>query len=354
MTDTLLPLISQVRAAAQAHTPLRIRAGGTKDFYGNPTHGEILDPRGHTGIVNYEPSELVITARCGTPLADIEAALAANQQMLGFEPPHFGAHATLGGTVAAGLAGPQRAATLGGGAVRDFVLGAQLLTAKGDVLRFGGQVMKNVAGYDMARLLTGSLGTLGVILEVSLKVLPCPRVEETLCLHLHQTRAIQRLNAWAGQPWPISATLWHEGVLHVRLSGSEAAVSEARTTIGGDIVDGTALWTEVREHTHPFFSHSELPMWRLSVPSITPPLDLGPTLIEWGGALRWIHSNAHDKILRTRVSAAGGHATLFRNRQSNDNAFHPLEPALAKIHHRLKTEFDPHGIFNRGRMYATW
>lgn len=360
MTPALDILVAQVQAAAQNKTPLRIRAGGSKDFYGNHCVGQILDPRAHRGIVSYEPSELVITARCGTSLAELQRTLAEQRQMLGFEPPHFGAQASVGGMVAAGLSGPRRAATPGGGSVRDFVLGAQLLNGRGEVLTFGGQVMKNVAGYDVARLLAGSLGTLGLILEVSLKVVPRPEIELTLHFALSEMRAIRTLNQWAAQPWPISATLWHQGVLHVRLSGTAAAVDVARTALGGETLteaEAGSLWAEVREHRHTFFlddatSGSRRSVWRLSMPSITPSLDLGPTLIEWNGALRWIRSDMPAEKLRTRVTAAGGHATLFRSHAPHHNAFHPLDPVVAKLHQRLKAEFDPQHIFNPGRMYA--
>jgi glycolate oxidase FAD binding subunit len=357
VTDALDTLVDRVFAAAQARTPLVIRAGGTKDFYGNTSAGDLLDPRAYAGIVSYEPTELVITARCGTPLAQVEAALAAQGQMLGFEPPHFAegsaSGATIGGMVAAGLSGPRRAATVGGGSVRDFVLGASLLTARGDVLRFGGQVMKNVAGYDVARLLTGSLGTLGLILEVSFKVVPRPLVEHTVRVEANESTAIKQVNTWAGKPWPISATFWHDGVLCVRLSGSAGGVHEARAAIGGDEVRDAALWTQVKEHRFPFFSgfNRDDALWRLSVPSTTPPLDLGPTLIEWGGALRWVRSDAPADTVRARARAAGGHATLFRGGDRASGVFQPLDPVIDRIHRRLKAEFDPHGIFNRGRMY---
>ena len=352
MTDALDALVDRVFAAAQARTPLRIRAGGSKDFYGNACEGERLDPRGYSGIVSYEPTELVITARCGTPLVEVEAALQDKGQMFGFEPPHFATTATIGGMVAAGLSGPRRAATVGGGAVRDFMLGATLLSGRGDVLRFGGQVMKNVAGYDVSRLLTGSLGTLGLILDASIKVVPRPLAEQTVRLAANESTAIRNVNTWAGQPWPISATCWHDGALHVRLSGSAAGVREARAALGGDEVGDAGFWRALREQSRPFFTDApERALWRLSVPSTTPPLDLGPTLIEWGGALRWVRSDAPAASIRARARAAGGHATLFRGGDRSAGAFQPLDPVIEKIHARLKAEFDPHGIFNRGRMY---
>ncbi len=340
-------LREQVRAATAARAPLVIRAGGTKDFYGNATEGQRLDPRGYTGIVAHEPTELVITARCGTKLAELEATLDAAGQMLPFEPPHFGAAATVGGCIASGLAGPRRASA---GGVRDYLLGAKLLTGRGDVLAFGGTVMKNVAGYDVARLAAGSLGVLGVITEVSLKVLPKPVAEATLRLELDEAAALKRMNEWAGKPLPVSATTWHDGVLQVRLSGAGAAVAEAQTKIGGEAVDGAALWHGLREQTDPYFG-GDAPLWRLALPSTAPALDLaGAQLIEWGGAQRWLRSDAPAAEIRARAAACGGHATRFRGGERHD-VFAPLSAPIAAIHKRLKAEFDPAGIFNPGRMY---
>lgn len=340
----------QVLAAVRERRLLRIRGAGTKDWYGGPLEGEILDTRAHAGIVDYEPTELVITARCGTPLAEVEAALAERGQVLAFEPPHFGAHATIGGAVAAGLSGPRRASA---GAVRDFVLGAQLLDGKGDVLNFGGRVMKNVAGYDVARLLAGSLGTLGVLLEVSVKVLPRTVAETTLRFEMGEAEAIRRLNEWGGRPLPVSASCWHDGVLALRLSGARAAVEDARRTLGGEVVlDCAPFWASLREQRHAFFD-GDLPVWRLSLPSTATALDLGDGLIEWGGAQRWLRAPSDADTaprIRSAALAAGGHATLFRGGDKAVGVFQPLAPAVARIHERLKAGFDPAGIFNRGRM----
>jgi glycolate oxidase FAD binding subunit len=351
MDPALADLTERVRAARAAHTPLCVRAGGTKDFYGNEPRGERLDPRAHRGIVDYEPSELVVTARCGTPLAELEAELAVHSQMLPFEPPHFGEGATVGGCIAAGLSGPRRASA---GAVRDFMLGAMLLDGQGQVLRFGGTVMKNVAGYDVARLLAGSLGTLGLILEASIKVLPVPAGQATLQLEMDEAAALTRMNAWAGQPLPISATCWHAGLLAVRLSGSGPALRAARERIGGETVEPAAaaqLWQGVREQSVAFFG-GPAPLWRLSVPSSAPPLRLaGEQLIEWGGALRWLRSSQPADSLRDAAAAAGGHATLFRADDRGTGVFSPLAPELADIHRRLKAQFDPSAVFNPGRMF---
>jgi glycolate oxidase FAD binding subunit len=349
--DALRSFSEAIRAAATAGKRLRIRGGGTKDFYGLALEGGILDTRAYAGVVAYDPTELVITVRGGTPLAEVERVLAEKRQMLAFEPPHFGAAATIGGAVAAGLSGPRRATA---GAVRDFVLGVRMMDGRGADLTFGGRVMKNVAGYDVSRVMAGALGTLGVILEVSLKVLPLPVAEATLKFEMPRDKAIAAMNRWGGKPLPISATAYTDGDLGVRLSGAAAAVKEACATLGGDRVgDGEAgrFWTGIREQTDPFFAGDE-PLWRLSVPSTTPPLALeGRELVEWGGALRWLKSRAEARTIREAAARAGGHATLFRGGDKSAGVFHPLAPALARIHQRLMAEFDPHGVLNRGRMY---
>ena len=349
MDAVLQGLAERVRAAAQSGQPLRLHGGGTKDFYGNAPAGEPFDTRAYAGIVSHEASELVVTARCGTPLAELEQALVEANQMLPFEPPHFGAGATLGGCVAAGLSGPRRASA---GALRDFVLGARLLDGRGRLLSFGGQVMKNVAGYDVSRLVAGSLGTLGVILEVSLKVLPRPATEASLRLEAAEGQALEWMNRWAGRPLPVSATSFSDGVLCVRLSGAPAAVRAARESLGGaELPRAAEYWTGLREHSHPAFA-GDRPLWRLSVPGTTPPLGLpGTQLIEWGGALRWLASDAEPGVVRDATRRAGGHATLFRARDKSCGAFAPLSAVSARLHRELKAAFDPAGIFNRGRLY---
>jgi glycolate oxidase FAD binding subunit len=341
---------AQVHAAAANKTPLRIRGGGTKDWYGGALQGELLDTRAHTGIVDYEPTELVITARCGTPLAEIEAVLAAQNQMLAFEPPHFGEGATFGGAIAAGLSGPRRANS---GGVRDFVLGAQLMDGQGEVLKFGGQVMKNVAGYDVSRLLAGSMGTLGLMLELSVKVLPRATQEATLRFDVNEIEAIRMLNTWGGQPLPISGSCWHAGALMLRLSGARAAVDAAQRSLGGEVMpDSANFWDGLREQRHAFFQ-GDAPLWRLSVPSTSGAIVLGgEQLIEWGGAQRWLRAPAEQTDdIRRAVRAVGGHATLFRGGDKTVGVFQPLAPAVARIHERLKTAFDPSHIFNPGRMF---
>jgi glycolate oxidase FAD binding subunit len=341
----------QIRAAAANGRALRFRGGGSKDFYGNELRGELLDTRSYSGIVAYEPTELVITARCGTLLSDLDRILSEQGQFLAFEPPNFGPAATLGGCVAAGLSGPRRASA---GAVRDFVLGLKIVDGRGQLLGFGGQVMKNVAGYDLSRLLTGSLGTLGLILEVSLKVLPRPRAELTLMLELPQAKALESMNRWAGQPLPISASAWTDGGLGLRLSGAESAIKAAAEKLGGEAVEASQAeryWSGIREQSDPFFA-GDTPLWRLSLPSHAPQVELpGARLIEWGGALRWLKTNADAAIVRAAAARAGGHATLFRAADKPAGAFAPLPPVLARLHRELKSAFDPAGILNRGRLY---
>lgn len=348
MTDMSVQFAECVRAAA---TPLCIRGTGSKDFYGNPPRGEGLDTRAHRGILAYEPTELVIVARCGTPLAEIEATLADKGQYLPFEPPRFSAGSTLGGMVAAGLSGPRRASA---GSLRDYMLGVTLLDGQARELRFGGQVMKNVAGYDVARLVAGSLGTLGLILDVSLKVLPRPVAEETLCFAMDQREALDQLNRWAGQPLPIVASAWQDGQLTLRLAGARAAVAAARQKLGAGGTAAASFWDDLRDQTLPFFAAE--PLWRLSVPSVAPPLDLpGEQLIEWGGALRWLKSDAPSETIRAVAAQAGGSATLYRapaGMKAEVGAFAPLPAPLLQLHRKLKAAFDPRGIFNPGRLYS--
>jgi len=343
------PLQQRIAQAAASGRALRLRGGGTKDFYGGELRGEILDLRDYRGIVSYEPTELVVTARCGTPLAELEAHLAEHGQCLPFEPPHFGAGATVGGCIAAGLSGPRRAAA---GAVRDFVLGARLIDGRGRLLSFGGQVMKNVAGYDVSRFVVGSLGTLALIAEASLKVLPKPQRELTLELEMPEERALGALNAWAPQPLPISASAWQADVLALRLSGAESAVRAAARKLGGrESAAAQSLWSEIREHRAPFFSGNE-PLWRLSLPSTAARLELpGRQLIEWGGALRWLKSDAGADAVRAAAKRAGGHATLFRGGDKSAGVFSALDAVQLRLHRELKAAFDPAGILSPGRLY---
>ena len=342
--------IERIKAATG---PLCIRGSGSKDFYGNAPTGDVLETRGHNGIVAYEPTELFITARCGTPLAEIEAVLAEKNQCLPFEPPRFSAGSTMGGVVAAGLSGPRRVSA---GSVRDYVLGVKLLDGNARELNFGGQVMKNVAGYDVSRLIAGSLGTLGLILEASIKVLPRPAAESTLSFAMSQTEALDKLNRWAGQPLPIVASAWSGEILTVKLAGAAAAVTAAEQHLGGTKVDaGETAWTALRDQTLPFFAVGGA-LWRVSLPSTAPALDLpGEQLIEWGGAQRWLRSDVPVEQVRAAAAKLGGSATLYRGDaavKARVGAFAPLPAPLLQLHRRLKAAFDPRGIFNPGRLYS--
>ena len=378
-TDFAALLADRVRAAATTGTALRLRGGGSKDFYGQDLAGEVLDMGAHAGVISYEPSELVVTARGGTPLAALEALLASQGQCLPFEPPHFGPHATVGGMVASGLNGPARASV---GAVRDYLLGAVLLNGKGEVLTFGGQVMKNVAGYDVSRLMAGALGTLGALLEVSLKVLPLAPAEATLMFSLPEQQALDLLNRWGGQPLPLNASCWvHDATaspaqdfLFVRLRGAVAAVEAACPrmmadvqALGGqaarmDAAQAAGDWNACREQTLPFFTQPPSPdacLWRLSLPQTAPALDLPfAQLIEWHGGLRWMWAPAvAAELLRQLAKKAGGHATLFRRGAGTPAelpVFTPLQPVQLRLQRELKRQFDPAGVFNRGRMFAGW
>ena len=342
-------LQAAVHAAIADRAPLSIVAGGTKQFYGRQAEGKPFDVSGNRGIVAYEPTELVITARGGTPLVRLETILAEKGQMLPFEPPHFGPQATLGGTIACGFSGPRRPYA---GAARDFVLGVKCLTGKGEILTFGGQVMKNVAGYDVSRLMVGALGTLGILLETSLKVLPKPAHEITVALDQAEAGAIALMNTWGSQPLPVSAACFDGTRVYARLSGTEQGVMAAYKKIGGEVVkDGHVFWQSIREHRHPFFN-DDLPLWRLSVAPATPQLELpGTWLLDWGGAQRWLKSDAPAAAIRQAVEAVGGHATLFRGGDRNTDVFHPLPEPLMALHRNLKKAFDPHGILNVKRMY---
>lgn len=349
----LAELQARVRAAVAARSPLAIRGSGSKDFYGLAIVGDVLDTRPYAGIVDYDPTELVLTARAGTPLADIEREMHERGQMLACEPPHFGGGATVGGAVASGLSGPRRPYA---GAIRDIVLGVRVIDGKGEDLHFGGRVMKNVAGFDVARLMTGALGTLGVLTEVSLKCIPRPKAEATRVLDCSAEDSIRLTNEWGGKPIAISATCHHAGRLAVRLSGAVPAVEAAVKKIGGaSMADGAAFWRSVRDQAHPHFVAAKgAPLWRLSVKATAPYTDLGgEQLIEWSGALRWLVAGPRCDPGRVRAWAQGngGHATLFRADDKSGGAFHPLSPPLQALHRRLKAAFDPADIFNRGRFY---
>ena len=386
-------IVEQVSAARSTGTALAIHGGKTKAFYGNPVQADAaLDCSIHRGVIAYEPTELAVTVRTGTSLAEVEALLAEHGQEFPFEPPHFGERATIGGMVAAGLSGPRRPYAA---SVRDAVLGVRMLNGKGEVMDFGGRVMKNVAGYDLSRLMVGSLGVLGVLLEVSIKVMPRPPRRITLVQEQDQTSALGLMQRWAGQALPITGTAWLNGLLHVRVAGSDEALSETQHIVGGALMasaDADAFWSAVREQQLDCFAGGN-PLWRLSVPpAVTADAIQGADLIEWGGALRWLRSrpgtaaanasgasdagvvtkaapvapvvagdaaetrpDASASAVRAWAAAAGGHATLFRpgpgTTLPSDGVFAPLSPVVLRLHQRLKQAFDPEGIFNPGRLY---
>jgi len=344
--DASAALLEQVNQALNNATPLLIQGSNSKAFLGRAVTGEVLDTRAHRGIVSYDPTELVITARCGTPLSELAEALDQAQQMLPCEPPSFGDDATVGGMIASGLSGPRRPWA---GSVRDFVLGTRVITGHGKHLRFGGEVMKNVAGYDLSRLMAGSYGALGVITEVSLKVLPKPRQCLSISLEMDSDRALLRLAQWGQQPLPISAAC-HDGErLHLRLEGGEGSVAAAHDRLGGERLE-TSYWTDLNEQRLRFFDEDQ-PIWRVSVPNNTPGLSLpGRQLIDWGGAQRWLKSDADASLIRAIVNEVGGHVTCYSHGLC-DSPFQPLPETLLRYHRSLKQQLDPRGIFNPGRLY---
>ena len=348
--DMSLQLQQHVQSAYEDKVALKIIGGNSKAFYGRAVTAETISLAEHSGVLKYEPTELVITVRSGTPLKEIEALLDEHGQMLPFEPPAFNEYATIGGTIACNLSGPRRAYA---GAARDYLLGCKIINGKGEMLTFGGEVMKNVAGYDVSRLVTGSMGTLGVLLQFSIKVLPKPVSTSTLIHPCAIDEALNLMNRIKGNPLPVDAVCYHEGNLYIRLSGSISAVEAGCNQLSGDVFrDGELFWHQLREHKLAFFN-TDKPLWRLSVKPSTPMLALdGDQLIDWGGAQRWLISEVPEQTIRAVSAEAGGHAILFRGGDRNGEVFHPLPSALMTIHQRLKNTFDPGGVFNPGTMYA--
>ncbi|MGZ5156574.1 MAG: glycolate oxidase subunit GlcE [Caldimonas sp.] len=355
----LAALVERLRDANAARRPLCLRGGGSKDFYGEAPQGELLDTRVLDGRCEHEPSELVVTAPAGMKVAELEARLAEAGQCLAFEPPQFAPGSTVGGMIAAGLSGPGRARS---GSLRDHLLGVSLLSGSGELMHFGGKVIKNVAGYDVSRVVAGSMGILGVIVEASLKVLPKAEAETTLRFDMKPAEALAALHAWGTEPLPLDASAWWNGNLVVRLRGSAAAVDAAAKRLGGEAIAAVAagpFWQGLRDHGDQFFvaaheatEHLDAALWRLSLPQTAPLLGLaGDELIEWHGGQRWLVTSLPAALVRDAAAAAGGHATLFLGRDKSAGAFAPLAPPLRQIHERLKRSFDPNGILNPGRLY---
>ncbi len=349
MADHCEALRESVQQAHDRSEPLYITAGGSKRHWlGRDCDATALDVSAHRGVIDYQPQELVITARSGTPVNEVEALLAREGQALPFEPPQLRDRATLGGTIACNLSGPARPWR---GAARDTVLGAQLIDGRGQLLSFGGQVMKNVAGYDISRLQAGAQGCLGLLTSISLKVLPRPETELTLRYELDQAAAIEFMNRSAGGSAPLSGACWYDGRCYLRLQGAEPAVQQAANHLGGEAVsEPAAPWQSLRELEHPFFAGNS-PLWRASVGSAAPPLGTEPTLVDWGGAQRWLRGEVDAAELRQRCAAAGGHACLFRGGDRSGNTLHPLPEVSRRLHQRLKHSFDPGQVFNPGRLY---
>lgn len=352
--DNTQALHEQVQIALDQRQPLLIVGGNSKAFYGNESQGQILETRQHSGVVAYEPSELAITVRCGTNLQALEALLAEQGQMFAFEPPSLSPDSTIGGAVAAGLSGPARPWQ---GSIRDHLLGVRLVTGYGKIAQFGGQVMKNVAGYDVSRLMAGSLGTLALILEVSLKVVPRPAAEITLALEMPETDALELGVRLRHDAMPLTGACYFDGCFYVRLSGTEASVNTAVRTIGGEFLpEPQQFWQALRNQTHEFFQPLDRPLWRLSFPSATPHISSleGNSLVEWAGAQRWLYSNIPVNLIRSIAEKYKGQATLYRGRLPGVSTFHPQPPGLLQVQERLKQALDPQGIFNPNRMNKDW
>ena len=356
-SDISQQLQKQVQNAFEKKTALCIIGGNSKSFYGHAdarsASAQALDMSGHLGILNYEPTELVITVRAGTPLQDIENLLEENGQMLPFEPPAFTDNATIGGTIACNLSGPRRAYA---GAARDFLLGCKIINGKGEILSFGGEVMKNVAGYDVSRLMAGAMGTLGIVLEVSLKVLPKPEVESTQLFQCSAVEALEKIHDWSQTPLPLSASSYHDSILRIRLSGATEAVKAAVDTVGGEaMAEAQQYWQQLKEQRLDFFT-GEKPLWRISLASDIESLELpaehdkDDCLYEWGGALRWLKSDIPAEVIQCAAADMDGQASLFRH-DGQSSIFQPLPPGLMRIHQNLKQAFDPENILNPGKLY---
>ena len=348
-SDQSAALKSQVIAALSNNKAIELRGGGSKRFYGRATSGDevTIETTGHAGVVNYAPTELVITARSGTRIQHINQVLAEQGQQLPFEPPEMHGYATLGGTLATGFSGPARPWN---GAARDHILGTRIINGRGEMLHFGGEVMKNVAGYDVSRLMVGAMGTLGLILEASLKVLPRPVVETSLAFHMERDEALAFMIGLGHRPLPVTGAAFYGDMVYLRLSGSEAGLAAALSELGGDELPSSGeVWRSLREFEHPFFK-TPLPVWRIALPALSMPELPGEVLIDWAGGQWWLRSDAKPETVRTLVTAVGGHATLFRGGDREQEVFHPLPPAMQALQERIRRAFDPSGLFNPGRL----
>ena len=328
---------------------LNIIGGNSKSFYGRKAEGEVITTTEHSGVTNYEPGELVITARAGTSLTEIETLLKSKNQRLVFEPPHFSDTTTLGGAIATGINGPCRPWS---GSARDSVLGVKMINGQGQILSFGGEVMKNVAGYDVSRLMTGSLGTLGILLEISLKVLPVSEKTKTIIIDCDDDNIIQRCVEINRQFLPITAMTYYKKQLYIRLSGNTASVDAAIKKLEGSVVEDNDFFSSIREQTHSFFNQSGT-LWRISIPPATPHMESlsGEWLIDWGGAQRWLISDMEAEAIRSIVKAENGHATIFKSDNNVDDVFQPLNNVQLHLHRMIRKAFDPSNVFNSGRLY---
>ncbi|MDD3760011.1 MAG: glycolate oxidase subunit GlcE [Acidithiobacillus sp.] len=345
-------LQEQVQDAYAAQRPLRIRAGTTKSFYGRPVDADAeLDLREHSGIVDYQPAELYVTVRAGTRLRELQETLAGQGQTLAFEPPCHGEDSTIGGVVACGFSGPARPYA---GSARDHLLGVRILDGRGQDLRFGGHVMKNVAGYDLSRLMVGAQGSLGVLLELSLKVLPLPARHMTFVQERQMAAAIKEMQRWEAQPIPLSASAWMDGQLYLRFSGAESALAGLRACVGGDLLlpaEATQFWAQLRDQQLPFFAPGSA-LWRLALPTGTPPVLMElPQLLEWGGSIRWLRGDASAEEIRAQTASRNGYAIQYRG-APNPHPLPPLSEPLRILHGRVKDAMDPRHILNPGRLYA--
>ena len=350
MTDITHALIARVKQASHDGTALQIIGGCSKQFMGRESIGDPISLSEHRGIISYEPIELVLTARAGTPLHEIKDALAEQNQCLAFEPPTFNGQATLGGTLACHLSGPARPWS---GSIRDHVLGVRLINGRAEALRFGGQVMKNVAGYDVSRMQAGAMGTLGIITEVSLKIMPKPAATVTIKQEMDAATAIENMNRLSGQSKPLTGACWFDNHLYLRLAGARSAVdSTVNQWQGAALDDSDAFWSTLREQQLDYFLDATS-LWRFSVKSsATHMLPDEDWLIDWGGAQRWLRGDFATGKLEALAEAAGGQVSLYRGGDRSQEVFHTQPEALQKIHQRLKHAFDPNGVFNPNRLYS--